>query len=128
MTSISKDRIFTYIMTFVFIQQVHIAALIFCTRDGTSLYAEMVVALLIQVAANTILHFALCVRGRVAPFTLPLTWATCLFTLYVYCFHIMPADDGGWVALVLGPLLLAPTLVISIFTCVIFYIVKWFRK
>lgn len=109
----------------------HLASLIICDRGGGNIAGLILASLLIQGAANTVLHISFCVRGRVAPFALPLMWAFCVLPLYVYCEHIMPTAGffgRGFAFVVYGLCVLAPALLISILTCTLFYIVKRFHK
>lgn len=109
----------------------HLASLLLYDHGGGGILGIILASLLIQGAANTFLHFAFCVSGKVAPFALPLMWAFCIFPLYVYCQYIMRSAGflgRSFAFVVLGLCALAPALAISIFTCVIFYITKRFCK
>lgn len=122
-----------YITTFLVIHTVHLVSAIWITiPDGIDFFSRIALTLIINVAANTALLFAFCARGRVKPFALPLMWMLCIFTLAIYCFCFSSADFGSWgpmwLVIMLGYFLLAPTVTVSIITCVIFYIVQWLRN
>lgn len=109
----------------------HLASVTIFERGSTvEIFWLLLAALLIQGAANTFLHFTFCVSGKVASFALPLMWAFCMLPLYGFCVYIAETDSysPGLVFAVHWFCVLVPALLISILTCVIFYIVKKFHK
>lgn len=121
----------SYTACFAIILAAYFISVIIPVNANATITGFIFTALLIQGTANTILHFAFCRSGKVAPFALPLMWVSCILPLYVYCFSAMTSSGffgPDFIFVAIGLFSLAPALAISIFTCVIFYIAERFRK
>lgn len=76
---------------------------------------------------NTLLHLYYCVSGRVPPYVLPLSWATCTVTVVVYYYLTMP--DTGYLGrnfeiAVYMFFYLAPVFVISALTAGVYCLMR----
>lgn len=121
-----------YITSFIVIQAAHLGSIAICKPDSREEFiAFAFIALLIQGAANTLLHFTFCTGGKVVPFALPLMWGSCVLTMNIYCTQILRIPsllEGGMGSVLFGMFVLAPALFISFVTALIFFLKQKFQK
>lgn len=127
------EKMNPYITSFLVIQVAHIGSIAICMRGDSKgeFLTFAFIALLIQGAVNTLLHFTFCKGGKVVPFALPLMWASCVLTMNIYCTQILRIPsllEGGLGSVLLGMFVLAPALLISFMTALIFFLTRKFQK
>lgn len=122
-----------YLVSFSIILAAHIASLLIIDGTGGSFLSSIVLTLVIQIAANTIVHFVFCVNGGVAPFALPLMWGACILPLYIYCygFNIIRSSfffGRGLEFYARGLFVLLPVVLVSMLTAGVFCLTRLFHK
>lgn len=125
-------KINPYLVSYYTILTTYIILLIFCEYGPTGLLLIIFLMLMAQVAVNTILHYSFCGKGAVAPFALPLMWASCILPLYIYCFHVTNSfsslADRKFLFTLLGRGTLLPVLVLSTLTAAGYYVRRMIEK
>lgn len=120
-----------YVVCLAIIFAALIGSIIIPVNAKATITGFIFTALLIQGTTKTLLHFTFCRSGMVAPFALPLMWVSCLLPLYIYCFEVMSVTGFGSRVLVfatLGFFALAPAIIISFITALIFFLMQNLRK
>lgn len=97
-------------------------------EDGGMIF--LVLANLVFVAANTVLHVKLCAKGKMPSYILPISWVACLLPNYIYSYHITATGFFGsdFVFGVLLLLLNLPILIVSVLTLIFHFLSKAQQK